>query len=105
MKIKTRRLHEDHHLHRMSKFDTKKFITFITEKWGGKSCPMCGKGPWSVQEKVFQLTEFHDGNMVIGGPLMPLVPVTCNNCGYTVVVNAIIAGAVTTPAQLPEQKG
>jgi hypothetical protein len=88
----------------MSNFDTDKFIAFIGEKWGGKSCPMCGNGPWSVQDKVFQLTEFHDGTMVIGGPLIPLVPITCNNCGYTVVVNAILSGAITAPVQPLEKK-
>ena len=42
--------------------------------------------------------------MVVGGPLIPLVPVTCNNCGYTIVVNAILAGALPGPLPLPEKK-
>lgn len=88
----------------MSDFDTKRFIDFIGQKWGGHSCPMCGKGPWSVQDKVFELTEFHDGNMVIGGTLIPVVPVTCNNCGYTVVVNAILSGAIQPPSPPQEKK-
>lgn len=70
---------------------------------------MCGEGPWTVQDKVFQLTEFHDGSLVVGGPLVPVVPVTCTNCGYTVVVNAILSGALppptaTTPTQTEEKK-
>ena len=65
---------------------------------------MCGGGPWSVQDKLFQLSEFHDGNIVIGGPLIPIVPVTCNNCGYTVVVNAILANAIPAPVQPLETK-
>jgi hypothetical protein len=89
----------------MSSLDTEKFIAFIGQKWDGRSCPMCGSGPWSVQDKVFQLTEFSDGNMVIGGPVIPVVPVTCNNCGYTVVVSAILAGAISTPTQSLEKKG
>jgi predicted nucleic-acid-binding Zn-ribbon protein len=88
----------------MGNFDTNKFIAFISQKWSGRRCPMCGSGPWSVQDKVFQLTEFHDGNMVIGGPLVPVVPVTCSNCGYTVVVNAILSGAVSAPAKPQETK-
>ena len=88
----------------MSSFDTNKVIAFIAQKWSGRSCPMCGSGPWSVQDKVFQLSEFHDGNMVIGGPLIPVVPVTCNNCGYTVVVNAILAGAIPASAPPLEKK-
>ena len=88
----------------MNSFDTDKFIAFIGQKWGGKGCPMCGKGPWSVQDRVYQLSEFHQGSMVVGGPLIPLVPVTCNNCGYTIVVNAILAGALPGPLPLPEKK-
>lgn len=55
---------------------------------------MCGANAWAVQDKVFQLNEFSSGSLVIGGPLVPVVPVTCTNCGNTVLVNAIIAGAV-----------
>lgn len=88
----------------MSSFDTEKFIAFIGQKWEGRSCPMCGKGPWTVQDKVFQLSEYHGGSLVVGGPLIPLVPVTCTNCGYTVVVNAILSGAISSPTSTPETK-
>jgi hypothetical protein len=33
-------------------------IAFLKSKWGDRSCPMCNKGPWSVQDRVFQLNEF-----------------------------------------------
>lgn len=56
---------------------------------------MCGGEPWSVQDKVFQLTEFHQGSMVIGGPVIPVIPVSCGNCGHTVLVNALISGAIS----------
>ena len=78
---------------------SKEIISFLKEKWGERACPMCGKGPWSVQDRVFQLTEFHQGNLVVGGPLIPVIPVSCGNCGHTVLVNAIISGAM--PAELP----
>jgi hypothetical protein len=88
----------------MSSFNTEKFIAFIGQKWGGRGCPMCGNGPWTVQDKVFQLSEYHEGNLVVGGPLVPLVPVTCANCGHTVVVNAILSGAIAAPTPAPEKK-
>lgn len=84
----------------MSDFDSEKVIKFLNEKWQGRVCPMCGSGPWNVQNKTFQLTEFHQGSFVIGGPLIPVVPVSCVNCGHTVLVNAIIAEAV---APAPDQ--
>lgn len=85
----------------MAAYDTNKVLSFIKERWGGRGCPVCGKGPWSVQDKVFQLTEFHSGSMVIGGPVVPVIPVTCSNCGNTTLINAIICGAVPAESTPP----
>ncbi len=79
----------------MADIETQKMISFLSQKWGEKKCNMCGGGTWEVQDKVFQLTEFHQGNLVVGGPLVPVVPVTCTNCGNTTLVNALISGAIT----------
>jgi hypothetical protein len=79
----------------MNNQDTEKILQFLTEKWGDKNCSMCSKGPWEVQKKIFQLSEFHEGNLVVGGLLIPVIPVTCTNCGHTVLVNALISGAIT----------
>jgi hypothetical protein len=65
---------------------------------------MCGTSQWSVQDKVYQLSEFHGGNLVVGGPLVPVIPVSCTNCGNTVLVNAIIAGAIKPDAPQQEEK-
>jgi hypothetical protein len=81
----------------MAKFDNQKAIAYLRQKWGGRVCPMCGVGNWSVNESTFQLTEFNNGSMIIGGPVVPVVPVICMNCGNTVLVNAITAGLVTPP--------
>ena len=78
----------------MSTHSSEKAIAFLQRKWGVKPCPMCGQGPWTVQDKVFQLSEYNSGNLVVGGPLIPVIPVSCSNCGHTVLVNAIISGAV-----------
>lgn len=88
----------------MANVDTAKFIAFVNEKWGGRSCPMCQKGPWSVQDKVYQLSEFHDGSLVVGGPLIPVIPLTCSNCGHTVLVNALLSGAIPQPVAPAEKK-
>lgn len=82
----------------MSNCNTKAVLPFLSEKWGNRSCPMCGVGPWQVQDKVFQLSEFRQGKLVLGGPLIPLIPVTCTNCGHTVLVNAIISGGIERDA-------
>jgi len=88
----------------MAKVNSEKLVAFLGEKWGGRSCPMCGKGPWNVQPTVFQLNEFHEGSFVVGGPLVPVIPVSCGNCGHTVLVNAIISGAMAQQEPVPEKK-
>jgi len=88
----------------MADIKTDAVIAFLNSKWDNRSCPMCNKGPWSVQDRVFQLNEFHQGNLVVGGPLIPVIPVSCGNCGHTVLVNAIIAGVLPAePLQADEK--
>jgi len=84
----------------MAKFDGQIAIAHLQEKWEGKPCPMCGVGNWNVNNSTFQLTEFNQGNMIIGGPVVPVIPVVCNNCGNTILVNAITAGVIK-----PESEG
>lgn len=80
----------------MTDSKSEKIIKHLSDKWKGRSCPMCGAGNWNVSDKVFEIREFHDGNLVLGsGPIIPLVPVTCDNCGNVILVNAIVAGSVS----------
>lgn len=53
---------------------------------------MCGVGPWEVQEVVFGLTAFTPGYIQPQLPSLPLVPITCRNCGYTALINAKSTG-------------
>ena len=76
----------------MAKFDGQKAIDHLQEKWAGRPCPLCGVGSWNVHDSTYQLTEYNQGSMVIGGPVIPLIPVICNNCGNTVLINALTAG-------------
>jgi hypothetical protein len=78
----------------MSKIDGNKMIAYLQEKWRGRSCPMCGVTNWNVQDSTFEIRQFSEGNMVLGGPIIPVVPVVCNNCGNTILVNALMAGVV-----------
>jgi hypothetical protein len=75
--------------------DPDKVITHLRDKWGGRVCQQCGEGNWTVQAKAFELRQFHGGSLVVGGAVLPLVPVICTNCGNTVLVNAIVAGAMS----------
>lgn len=77
------------------KIDTEKAISFLNEKWNNMTCPYCHCTEWNVSDKAFELREFNNGNMYLGGPnaaITPVVTVTCNNCGNTVLINALITG-------------
>jgi len=87
----------------MSKFNNAKAISYLQNKWGSRPCPMCGKGPWNVQDSTYQLTEYNEGGLVVGGPVIPVIPVTCGNCGHTVLVNAILSG-ILQPSSPPSKE-
>jgi ribosomal protein S27AE len=78
----------------MTEIDNEKVLAFLKNKWTNPRCPMCGGGGWNVEQGVFELRKFHGGNFIMGGPLIPIIPVSCQNCGNTVFVNAIMAGVV-----------
>lgn len=59
-----------------------------------RNCPICSKNEWSIDSKVFQLVEFHEGKLLTPGVVKPLIGITCNNCSYTFTMNAILLGIV-----------
>lgn len=77
----------------MAKVDAGRLIAYLQTKWQDRPCPMCGARQWNVQNTSFELREFHGGDMVIApGPVIPLVPVMCTNCGNTILINCLVAG-------------
>src|SRR4051794_21061059 len=56
-------------------------------------CPLCGNAEWSIDD-VVELREFREGRLIMGAPVLPAVPVTCERCGYMRLFNAIVAGVV-----------
>lgn len=80
---------------KLTKDQHKKIIDYIRKKWTTPStCPVCKNNNWTVSTDVYEVRLFHGGNMVIGGKssIMPLIPVICNECGNTILFNAIITG-------------
>lgn len=76
----------------MVKVDGQRLIAHLNLKWQGRTCPVCNGGPWTAQDTLFELRQFNEGSMVIGGPLIPVIPISCGNCGNTVLINEIAAG-------------
>jgi hypothetical protein len=81
----------------MAKYDSQKLLAHLNSKWAGRPCAQCGVANWQVQDSVFELREFNAGSLVVGGPVLPLIPVICANCGNTILVNALVAQVIERP--------
>lgn len=79
----------------MKILDAEKIIKHLNSKWNNKNCILCGGNQWSVSDKMHELREYQDGNLVVGGGnIIPVVPIVCINCGNTIFINPLIANAV-----------
>jgi len=61
---------------------------------GRITCPLCGNQEWNVNDLIVEAREFHNGDMVLGGSIMPLVGITCRTCAHTMFLNALQLGFV-----------
>lgn len=76
------------------KEDIQKAIAWIDEHWTGqKTCPICQNTRWGVADTVgeVQMTTLK-GDLT--GRVCPLVIVTCQTCGYTLLLNAVVVGLI-----------
>ncbi|EOB4260431.1 hypothetical protein ACGLQQ_004457, partial [Vibrio vulnificus] len=78
----------------MSNYNQEKLLKHIQEKWRDNGCPMCGVTAWAISDTAFEMREFHGGNLNMSGSIHPVIPVNCTNCGYTMLINALYAGAI-----------
>jgi hypothetical protein len=70
-----------------------KLVQFIQIKWKLDDCPVCRKTEtYDVSEQVYQIVEYPEMGRLSGEVVAPIVPVTCRNCGNTILVNALVAG-------------
>ena len=77
-------------------FDVNKLIQELNVKWQNRPCPMCGNKNFTISDKVYELREFQGGNIVLGsGSINPIIPVICTNCGNSIMINALVAGAIS----------
>jgi hypothetical protein len=85
-----------------------KLAQWLNEKWaGGIACPVCKQNDWGLYDQLWELRQFHKGgSLVLGGPIIPLAVITCNNCGHTLHFNALKIGLTTqdNSAQTPKEK-
>jgi hypothetical protein len=67
-------------------------VSWLQEKWGDdKGCPMCGNPKWTVSH-VGAIPEWVPNVGLSFRVGYPVVPVSCTNCGFVALINAIAAG-------------
>lgn len=61
-------------------------------------CPACGSSSFTAMPTLMELREFRQGSLVVGGsPIVPLAVLTCQNCGNTLLINALVTGLMENP--------
>jgi len=59
-------------------------------------CPVCHVGRWTLLEGLIKLPIITEPkqfpNVVLGGASVPLVALTCNHCGNTLLMNLMVLG-------------
>lgn len=84
----------------MNSLNRDKFLNEINAKWTNKKCPMCSRNNWNVNKNmVAPMTLSDKGDIELGGQIMPLVTLTCMNCGNVLFVNPLVIGAVDTSTE------
>ena len=79
----------------MFKLNGEKFLQEINQKWNNKNCPMCSHNSWQVDRNTVTVLRLNEnGGIQLGGQVMPLVAITCMNCGNTVFVNPLVIKTV-----------
>lgn len=56
------------------------------------TCPLCSSGnDWSTTSEIMYLSSYKQGAPTT---CIPVVPLSCPNCGYTILLNADILGLI-----------
>ena len=66
----------------------------LTEKWHDAKCPYCGGNHWTVDPTIMTLSPTHIKPHKEGTEMLPVIAVTCQGCGNTVLVNAVVLDVV-----------
>ena len=74
------------------KINEDKLKSYIWDKWKNFECTCCKVNNWHIWDEVYELRAFRWGNMHVWWvPIVPIIPITCNNCWNTIFINAIVS--------------
>jgi hypothetical protein len=64
-------------------------LAWLKEKWGDDHpCPHCRTNVWNVGAKLVELNPWGSTSV------LPMLQVTCANCGNVVLIDAVLAGLI-----------
>jgi len=84
----------------LAEHEIHEIVARLTKEYGKtmSPCSICGTEEWSIGPNLVQLTPYLGGRMAIGGQLYPCLTLTCKKCGNTLLLNALMAGALKQPS-------
>lgn len=64
--------------------------------WRHGPCPVCGSNAWFPYQRFGQIS-----NLEYAGNMVPVLLVGCGQCGYTIAINAYLAGLLSKESTGP----
>jgi hypothetical protein len=61
------------------------------------TCSFCHHKKFILVDKVMELREFNDGNLILGGAnstILPVIVMSCENCGELRLLSAVKLGII-----------
>ena len=75
--------------------DIKPAVKWLDNHWKqSRNCPICNATKWEIDSELVEVRLFRWQEIEPGAPVRALVVVTCANCGYTILFDAVTAGIV-----------
>lgn len=75
---------------KIMKVNKEKLLKTINAKWLTKKCPMCGNNNWTIDDDMMTMVCIgKDKSLQLGGKMVPVVTITCKECGNTIFVNPL----------------
>lgn len=72
------------------KINEEKLLSKLKKLWINRQCPICNNTNWGIDNRIVTPMNVGENHSIfIGGPISPLIPVTCDKCGYTVFINGL----------------
>ena len=78
------------------KINVTEYMNYKWREGDNYKCPLCDCKTWVIGDLIFGLHEDQSqrGGFISGGgnQILPIIPITCKNCGNTIFINAKISG-------------